>query len=104
MFIGKRRRRHPVSHAVSVVGSGFTPASLTGLKGWWSADYAGNTNPGGNTTTVAVDQSGVGNNWLATAVPYNPTGSSNGSPAWEFVNSGSDFFSFSGFNLDMTGG
>jgi hypothetical protein len=47
-------------------GGGFTPASLTGLIGWYKADV-GVTNTGNNTPATAwADQSGNGNT-LATA-------------------------------------
>lgn len=60
--------------------SSFTPASLTGLIGWWKAD----TGVTGSPVTAVADQSGVGHNLVnAGTVPFNATGF-NGHPAFDF--------------------
>lgn len=67
------------------VASGFTPASLTNLIGWYEADSVGVTTSGGH-VTAAPDLSGAGNNLAPlNTVPFNATSSYNSHPAFDFV-------------------
>jgi len=64
-------------------GGGFTPASLTGLLGWWDAN---NLTLSGANVTAAADLSGSGNNLgpYASAPQYNATGL-NSRPTMDFA-------------------
>lgn len=67
----------------NAAASTFSPASMTGLIGWWKAD----TGVTGNPVTAVVNQASPGTYDLVNSgtVPYNATGFQ-GLPAFDFVN------------------
>jgi hypothetical protein len=77
-----------VNNVLLAYGSGaaaFTPASISGLIGWYDASYGGNTITSGNFTAVA-DRSGSSNNLgNSNTVPYNATSAYNSMPAFDFA-------------------